>query len=107
MSDQGSPPVTLVVGRGLYALQLCRVHHSTSRVLLATTAHLDYTPFSLSVSQSFRVPKPVIANDAQADNNPSVRAFSEALQRIILEHKVNLVVPAAEEALFVSYLYPT
>jgi biotin carboxylase len=87
----------LVVGRGLYALQLCRLHdQSGAQVLLATTASLDYARASLAVARSFVLPKP----------ETDLAAFSDALQRIILEHDVDLVVPAAEEALFVSYLEP-
>ena len=91
----------LVVGRGLYALQLARVHSQAGcKVLLATTAAMDFTRASLAVAASFVVPKPECANAE------SQRAYSSELQRIILEHDVSLVVPAAEEALFVARLLP-
>jgi len=61
---------------------------------------MDYARASLAVSKSFVVPKP------DASNQESIRDFSEAIQRIILEHDVNLVVPAAEEALYVAKLVP-
>jgi biotin carboxylase len=96
------PQSVLVVGRGLYALQLIRAYDNAGckQVYLATSAKLDFARGSLSLTRSFLVAKP------DSSKPSTVRKFSNDIQRLGLELDIELIVPAAEEGMFVSLLAP-
>ena len=96
------PGSVLVVGRGLYALQLLRAYDNAGcqKVYLATSAQLDFARGSLSLTKSFLVAKP------DSSKPETIRKFSNDIQRLGFELEVDLIVPAAEEGMFVSLLAP-
>jgi predicted ATP-grasp superfamily ATP-dependent carboligase len=92
-----SQTVLLTLGRLPKALDFARAFHEIGwRVLVAEPAKSHMTGQSKAVTKSFVVPAP----------RDGKQAYLEGLAKIILDEKVDLVLPLSEETMHVAHLRP-
>ena len=85
--------ILLTVGRGPFPLTLARCFHAAGhKVIVADVWPRTLCHYSQAVAQCFQVPSPATAN----------QAWLKAIQRIVRDCAVDLIVPIYEETLYLA-----